>query len=150
MYWYHSKIIFLEFRLFSPFPHSLQQWVPAHKKGMPSASLASVQAGRAQSETCHCIPQWDSHWGKRVTISSCRSQHFYRLIPAGYCGKVLHLGRTPTPTLVTGRCWGPPSRKAAWQKRTWGSCWTLSWTWASKEPLPLRKLMVSWVVLGKV
>ncbi|GAB0175548.1 mitochondrial enolase superfamily member 1 [Grus japonensis] len=37
--------------------------------------------------------------------------------------KVLHLGRD-SPS--TSTCWGPPSRKAVQQKRTWESWWTAS------------------------
>ena len=50
------------------------------------------------------------------------------------------------PPAPASMCWGPPSWKAAWQKRIWGSWWTPIWTGASNVPLLKRRLVVSWAV----
>lgn len=46
-------------------------------------------------------------------------------------------------------CWGLPSWKADWQKRTCRSWWKSSWIGARKVPLPQR-LMISWAASDKL
>lgn len=57
--------------------------------------------------------------------------------------------KKPSEEYIIKLCWWSTSWKAAWQKKTWGSCLTPSWTWAISMSLSER-LIASWTALGKM
>lgn len=95
----------------------LHLWLPAFNTGSDGSFFFLYTILTSSSK---------ENWGKDEKFKTISSQRWTQ-----WSVKSSTWGGT-TPGIRTRQ--GPPSKKAAWQKRGSGSWWTSSWTWASNVP----------------